>query len=371
MLRTLLVTAGLSIASFGAWAQPYSAQPDGPVFSPDQIAKGITMSAAECAVYRSTVYVTAEGTGVCFRYYLSTAGGASNQVVYFLSGDKNRKTFAFDPAKLDSKAASMSTEYHIPAIYLARMGLDGSSGLHRRYRRTWFEVEATHLAIDAINARYGFRMIHVMGQSGGGHLTGSLVGTRADIGCAVPGSGRLAFDSQYVSRQARRAPELRHYNPHDNLAQVVRHSMTERILVVTDPNDNRVPAHMQTPFVRDVQMAGGRIAQIFVTATDPLSHGATPYTREVMAACLSGRSDTEITATVIRLSEKRWTAYIAKHRQQIGGAGMPASLAFNASASPAVAPVYSPPRAYPAPQAHEAGAVHSQPGGSPDETPDN
>lgn len=309
MLRRTITALGL--IAFLAAAPKASAQAaDGPLFTAEQMAQGTVLSQAECNAYRSTVFVVASGTGLCFRYYLSVAGGTSDDAVYFLQGDRERDKLAYDPFRLDRTAEAMSRAYRRPAVYLARMGLDGSSGSHR-YRRTWFEVEATHLAIDAINARHGFRMIHVMGQSGGGHLTGSLVGTRADIGCAVPGSGRLAFDRDYQAQQDRRPAALRHYSPDAALAQVVRHSATTRILVVTDPNDQRVPAHMQTGFVQEVQRAGGRIAQFYVTATDPLSHGAVPYMRAAMGGCLTGRTDAEIAGQLDRMSHERW----AKHAE--------------------------------------------------------
>lgn len=309
-LRFIAGLGSALLISFAAQAQQQpDARPDGPLFTPEQMKQGIVMTARDCAAYRATVYVVATGTGLCFRYYLSTAGGDSADAVYFLQGDQPDDQLAYDPAALDRIAETMSKGYRRPAIYLARMGTDGSSGSQRN-RRTWLEVAATHLAIDAINARHGFRMVHVMGQSGGGHLTAALVGTRTDVGCAVPGSGRLAFDQEYLARQAKRPFEQRHYSPDSALPQVVVNSHRTRILVVTDPNDQRVPAHMQTGFVRAVSQAGGRIAQFFVTATDELSHGAVVYTRKAMAGCLAGKPDGEIAATLDQMSRERWAAKI-------------------------------------------------------------
>lgn len=316
----LTVLAAILLAAHGARAQ--ALMPDGPLFTPEQMRRGIAMSRAECAAYRSTVFVVASGMELCFRYYLSTGGGQSDEVVYFLQGDHPADKLAYDPASLDRHAQAMSRGYRRPAIYLARMGTDGSSGWHG-YRRTWLEVEATHLAIDAINARHGFRTIHVMGQSGGGHLTGALVGTRGDIGCAVPGSGRLAFDRDYEAHQARQPLYRQHYSPDSALAQIVEHSRRTRILVVTDPNDRRVPPHMQTGFVHEVRQAGGRIAQFFVTATDPLSHGSTPYIRKAMAGCLTGKPDGEIAGMLDRLSRDRMATKSAQVEPATGSASPP------------------------------------------------
>ncbi len=161
--RALCLVALLSVAT-SVVAQPADGRPDGPVFTPEQMTAGITMTAEECSVFRSTVYVMVQGTGLCFRYYLSTAGGDAAQAVYVLDGDKSEENRAFDPATFDRRAALLSNEYRRPVVLFARMGLDGSSGNHR-YRRTWFEVEATHRAIDAINARHGFRAVHLIGQA--------------------------------------------------------------------------------------------------------------------------------------------------------------------------------------------------------------
>lgn len=339
-LSALACLAGSLLASNASWAQP-----DGPLFTPEEMKQGIVMTGRDCAAYRSTVHVVASGVGLCFRYHLSTAGGRSDDVVYFLQGDHAVDKLAYDPAELDRTAEKLSTGYRRPAIYLARMGTDGSSG-SARYRRTWLEVEATHLAIDAINARHGFRGIHLMGQSGGAHLTGALVGTRTDIGCAVPGSGRLAFDEQYRAAQAGRPQHERHYSPDTALAEVVQNSHEARILVVTDPNDQRVPSHMQTDFVRKVQHAGGRIAQFFVTATDPLNHGAVPYVRRAMAGCLAGRSDEEIGASLDRLSRERLAAKAAARQAAAQGTGTPPPPPPGAFPGPGGQPPHGPAIAY-------------------------
>lgn len=301
-LRAACIAAMALAAGSSAWAQPRpAAMPDGPDFSPEQIQRGIELSPQQCAAYALTVFVEEQGVGVCFRYYISNAGGNAAEAVYWLSGDKSGPSSAYDPAALERTAVQMSQRYRRPAVYLARVGLDGSSGWHG-WRRTFFEVMATNRAIDAINIRYGFRMVHVMGQSGGGHLTGSLIGLRRDIGCAVPGAGRLAFDERYRAGQMRRQPGLQHYDPATRIREVALQSRTTRILVVTDPNDRRVQLHFQSGFVAGVQRLGGRITQFFVGATDELSHAVSLYTREAMAGCLTGASDAEIEATLQRLN---------------------------------------------------------------------
>ena len=83
----------------------------------------------------------------------------------------------------------MSKQYKTAAIYLARAGVDGSSGDHR-IRHTVLELNVTNMALDAIKQRHGFDGFHLIGQSGGSKLVGGMLALRTDIGCAVIGAGK-------------------------------------------------------------------------------------------------------------------------------------------------------------------------------------
>lgn len=93
--------------------------------------------------------------------------------------------------KLLRHAQKISQTTAMPAIHLARMGVDGSSGSHRN-RKTQLALQATNLALDAIKRRYGFHGFDIFGQSGGSTVTAGLLSVRHDIGCAVLGSGQLS-----------------------------------------------------------------------------------------------------------------------------------------------------------------------------------
>src|SRR5205807_7381166 len=83
------------------------------------------------------------------------------------------------------------------AIYLARIGVDGTSGNHTA-RKTLLELHLMNAALDALKQRHGFEAFHLVGQSGGSKLTGGLIAIRNDIVCAVPGSGPLASNKKPV-----------------------------------------------------------------------------------------------------------------------------------------------------------------------------
>src|SRR5262249_2653248 len=161
--------------------------------------------------------------------------------VVFLQGDRlgvlNLRTGAFavpdserdiNTDDLAKVAVSLSRQTKNTALYLARVGLEGSSGDHRM-RHSVLELNATNAALDAIKKRYKFEGFHLIGQSGGAHLVAGLLGLRQDVGCAVIGSGPLA--------PARRAgygedPTLEHFNPTSNLPAILRNH-AGRIIVVT------------------------------------------------------------------------------------------------------------------------------------------
>ncbi len=341
----LALVAGSAASRAAAEVAPEAV--DGPVFTYQQIASGIVMTARDCATYRRMVYVVVQGVGLCFRYHLSTTGGPSNEATYSLSGDVSGASAAYTPGQQDRAAEVMSRRYGMPAVYLARMGMDGSSGWHIRNRRTWFEVEATNLAINAINARHGFLNVHIMGHSGGGHLVASLLGIRRDLRCVLIGSGFVAFPADYAARQARKDPARRHYDPRSALPMIVRNSLQARIIVLTDPKDRLAPPNEQTPFVRDVRQTGGRIAQFFFTAGDADHHGSRLYMRAAMDGCIRGVSDQEIEIAVARLSEATERERTAAGQPQAGARPPSASSPLIPSNPPARVEIQSRPVAQP------------------------
>lgn len=258
--------------------------------------RGIQMTEAQCAERPQTVWARAAGQEFCIRYYLSTAGGRGQFPLVFLRGDTFGRleltTGAFagaaeakdiDTDRFAQIATLISQEARAPAIYLARIGLDGSSG-HHRIRRTLLELNITSAALDAIKRRHGFGGFHLIGQSGGATLGGGLLARRSDINCAVLGSGLLAF-----SRSPERTgnPATQYFNVADSAAVIARKPLS-RILLVTDPADKRVPQAQQTGFIEALRAAGGRAEQILVEATDNDRHSVLAYARTVANGCLRG-----------------------------------------------------------------------------------
>ena len=278
--------------------------------------RGIHMTPAQCAAIPSTLWLTVNGRQFCIRYYLSTAGGEGLRPVVFLQGDKlgrlNTRSGVFSPRPNDKDidtdnferfAERLSKATKATAIYLARVGLDGSSG-HHSIRHSVLELNVTNAALDALKQRHRFDGFHLIGQSGGSLLSGGMLALRNDIGCAVLGSGPLA-----LLKPPRHSadPARDYFNVADAIPSIAQRRAT-RILLVTDPADKKVLERSQTGFVQRLRQAGGQAEQFIVQATDDNHHGVVAYAVTAATGCLRGESTQDIAQHIQRQVEKRLAA---------------------------------------------------------------
>ena len=308
----------------------------------EDMLRGITMTRAQCAAIADTVWVTASGRDFCVRYYLSTAGGEGSRPVVFIQGDYfgklDPKTWSF-PDPSDSKdintddlmkmADAFSKLAKTTAIYLARIGVEGTSGNHTA-RKTVLELNLMNAALDAIKQRHGFDGFHLVGQSGGAKIVGGLIGLRRDIACAVAGSGPLATPGG-----PRTADPGRTYF---DLAQSIPRlacSASLRLMLVTDPSDKRVPIALQTGFVDKMRKAGRQIPQFMVEATDSEHHGVVMYSQLVVAGCVLGKSDAEIAQAVSTIVKRSAEYNMRRAREAALKPGATAATQLPATPTPA------------------------------------
>ena len=159
-----------------------------------EMQQGITITQQQCSQLKQAVWVKAYDQDFCVRYYFSTAGGEGRKPLVFLQGDKlgalSRKgTFDkvppdqkdVDTRNLDKVADGLSKQAKGPGIYLARIGVDGTSG-HHQSRKTALELSMVDEALNAIKKKHRLEGFHLVGQSGGATLVGGLVSRRQDIG---------------------------------------------------------------------------------------------------------------------------------------------------------------------------------------------
>ena len=344
MSKVALLATTLAATATGAGAE---------IIKIEDMLRGITTTRDQCAATPQTLWLNVDKQDFCVRYYLSTAGGEGMRPVVFLQGDQvapvNTRTWQWTPVSEDKKATNpaaygdtntddlmksadaFSKMARTRAIYLARIGVGGTSGNHV-FRRTLLELHLMNAALDAIKQRYGFEGFHLAGQSGGSTLVTALAGIRRDIACAVSGSGRLGRSRDIRSED----PARTLVNPLEFISSIAQ-NRSLRFVMVTDPADLTVPVKEQTLFAEEMHRAGRDIPQYFVTATDDNHHGVTRYTELVTGGCVLGKSDADI-ATAVGTMIKRNAAFDAQRRKEIAlftknGAVSPAS-----SAEPPTAP---------------------------------
>jgi len=247
-IRALRLLPALAVAALLSGVTGASAD----IIKKEDMLRGVTITRPQCAAIDQAVWVNAAGRDFCARYYLSTAGGEGTRPLVFIQGDYlgrlDPKTWTWvDPSQakdintddLMRMADGFSKMAKTTAIYLARIGVEGTSGNHTA-RKTLLELDLMNAALDAIKQRYGFEGFHLMGQSGGSKLVGGLIGMRHDIVCAIAGSGPLATPgSPKPADPARTFFDLSRSIP------IIAQNRSLRLMLVTDPADKAVPVAAQ------------------------------------------------------------------------------------------------------------------------------
>lgn len=303
--------------------------------------RGVEINPAQCSAIGDAVWVNVHNQGFCIRYFLSTEGGASGKPIVFLQGDqfgaldpRSRNFYPSpeirdtDTTKLMGLATALSRAARTPAIYLARIGVDGSSG-HHRVRRTVLELHAMNAALDQIRQKHSFEGFHLVGQSGGAGLIGGLLALRGDIACAVPGAGRLSH-----LRQQRESgdPSRDYFNPDDAIGMIAA-NRGARIIVVTDPQDQVVGVQHQVGFVNALRRHGRAVEQYFVQATDEKNHGVLAYAGRAVVLCAQNAPATRIATDLDLLVKKR----VAEAQQRRHSQAIPSAMPPSAHIVPATA----------------------------------
>jgi len=296
------------------------------IIKKEDMLRGITTTRDQCAATPQTLWLNVDKQDFCVRYFLSTVGGKGMRPLVFLTGDHfgsvNTKTWqwipigedknanvTYDPADtyrdintddLIKTADAFSKMAKTTAIYLARIGIGGSSGNHV-FRKTLLELHLMNAALDAIKQRHGFEGFHLAGQSGGSTIVTGLAAGRSDIACAVSGSGRL-MTSYYSSSTD---PARTRVNPLEFIPSIA-HNQSVRFIMVTDSADRSAPAKEQTPFAERMHQAGRDIPQYFVIATDDYHHDVVRYTELVAGGCALGKSDADIATAVNTMVKRRF-----------------------------------------------------------------
>lgn len=269
-------------------------------FTPREALHGSFSSPQHCAKVPGGLWVEMDGTGDCIRHYAAGLDpGPHPKVMVYFSGDallRNTRSIRFigetyahqTPAKITADMAEWSDQAGVPAIFLARPGLYGSSGNHN-LRRLPREIALVGAALDMLKSRHGIAEFILVGHSGGGHLAASLLNSRRDIAAVVISSGLVSVKQLAKLWSKRRSvpdpfifPPDAYYDPMDGVEQI-RRDPTPQIYVLSDPQDTAVPFASQLRYVKRLRAAGFEPIHIYAHAPDPGHHLLVRHARRAAA----------------------------------------------------------------------------------------
>ncbi|HEV7339970.1 MAG TPA: alpha/beta hydrolase [Bosea sp. (in: a-proteobacteria)] len=253
---------------------------------------GSFSSSAHCAGVPGGFWVEFGGKGDCLRSYAQGLSAADNPtVLVYFSGDvllKTKEGVRFvgsgyerrSPKLIERDMARWSERAGVPAIFIARPGMFGSSGDHNQ-RREPREGMLMERALDAIKRRHRVSTFILVGQSGGGHIAASLLNRRRDVSAVVLSSALLSVrevNDYWNKRRTVQSDGAVLYDPIDHLAGI-RSDPRPMILVLSDPQDRIVPYPSQLTYVRRLRAAGFEPQQILLSATDKNHHALARHGR--------------------------------------------------------------------------------------------
>ncbi|EJN05765.1 prolyl oligopeptidase family protein [Bradyrhizobium sp. YR681] len=250
-------------------------------FSGTEVVRGVECSASD-GDGPGRVLVEVDGRPDVLAFYGAAPEGAPADPVIFLRGDTVEKRddgvvatawyVAATAYDMQAVAEQLSASFHRPYVHLARPGILGSSGHHLDRRRPR-EVALVDAALTRLKAHFGWRRLNLVGQSGGGHLVAALIARRDDIGCAVITSGNTAVAQR--NRENGWSADITGHSdfldPIDHVAEVARHP-PQKIIVLTDPHDQRVSASVQTAYVEALRRVGVTVDHRLLPAAGTLRH---------------------------------------------------------------------------------------------------
>jgi dienelactone hydrolase len=250
-------------------------------FSGDAAVNGVAAT-ADCGDGPGCVRVEIDGQADLLAFYGAVADGAPGDPVIFLRGDAielndgilaaNAFYRMTSPHDVQALCEQYTSIFGRPFVHLARPGILGSSGRHTDRRRPR-EVALVDAALSRLKERFGWHCLNIVGQSGGGHLVAALMARRDDIDCAVIASGNTAVAQR--NREYGWTADITGHadflDPIDHVADVARHP-PRKVIVLTDPQDARVSASVQTAYVDALRGVGVAVDHRFLPAAGKLRH---------------------------------------------------------------------------------------------------
>jgi pimeloyl-ACP methyl ester carboxylesterase len=197
------------------------------------------------------------------------------------------------PDVLRARMQKVSQRFGVPAIFVARPGVYGSSGNHneRRHKR---EVDLMSRALDELRQRHNIENFALAGHSGGGHLVGAMLANRRDIKCAAMTSAAVAVRAR-AAAQGRAASATAYrdfYDPIDHVDRIAK-SPDLTIFVVGDEKDSIVPFNTQKMYFDKLIKRGLDAHLLRGRGSDPQHHDLEGCGIGIAGLCAQNRNATE------------------------------------------------------------------------------
>jgi pimeloyl-ACP methyl ester carboxylesterase len=270
-------------------------------FSGAAVKNGVTADSADCQLVQA-VWVESKTHGSeCLRYWKAGfESGQAKRAIVFFHGDvwtgreADPNYLRLTEETLQTMADAWAKRLGMPYIYFARPGTHGSSGDHMQRRRKG-ESEQISIALDQLKQQYNISEYVLVGQSGGGHVTASLLVKRNDIVCAVPTSSVSSPRSRWILRgwnnDSTGAPDS--YEPTEFLVKANKHPNL-RIVVVGNVEDRNTPWASQTLLSGRAKALGIPVMELTGEGTGSEKHSMSISGRIVAGWCAQDLSDEQI-----------------------------------------------------------------------------
>jgi hypothetical protein len=264
-------------------------------FSETAITRGIKATEASCKEINNGLWATTKDHGSeCIRYWKAGLAPAQNErVMVFFHGDiwvgagkTNKNYLALSQDKLDEQAAQTHRQLGVPYVFIGRPGTHGSSGDHMQRRRE-MESRQINAALDVLKQQWSIKEFVIAGQSGGGHVTASLLTMRSDIVCAVPTSAPSSPSIRWklYGRTRDTTGYADSYEPTEKLNKSMMHPDL-RVFMVGDPEDANVLWPSQIVLAEKLAGLSIPVEVIKGIGSGPDRHGLSNSARKVASWCL-------------------------------------------------------------------------------------
>jgi pimeloyl-ACP methyl ester carboxylesterase len=269
------------------------------------------MTQQQCAKTPDGVWVVKDRRGDCIRYYSYGLKDENPIVLVVFHGDLmaqngSRRTLVGysdnKPEILRSDMRAIANRFGVPAIFVARPGVYGSSGDHSERRRNR-EVDLMNLALDELRKRHNIEQFAMAGQSGGGHIVGAMLANRSDIKCAAMSSGVVAVRARVAAKgwTADATGFRDFYDPIDHVDNIDKNPDL-KIFVVGDVRDSNVPFTTQKMYFDKLTKRGLNARLVRAKGAGPEHHGLARCGIGIAGVCAQTRGATE-PANIVRASK--------------------------------------------------------------------